>query len=159
MKTKSLRNDNKISRRFALLNILSSWRSPPKKNSVLDDFPLPSMPPPPQKRKFYLFCRLAVSEKHYKSTTTYMLCLLAKGLLVTEGCIPCCRNALCQGHSRPTSLLFLSLSGAPGLGTRGCKERVTAAYYSYYGDDPPRASRNNIVSFESCARRCMHNAR
>ena len=36
----------------------------PKKNpAFLDDFPLcPQAPSPPQKRKFYFYCRLAVSE-------------------------------------------------------------------------------------------------
>ena len=35
----------------------------PTKNSVLDDFPLcPQGPPPPQNRKFYFYCRLAVSD-------------------------------------------------------------------------------------------------
>ena len=35
----------------------------PTKNSVLDDFPLcPPLPPPPQSRKFYFYCLLAVSE-------------------------------------------------------------------------------------------------
>ena len=36
----------------------------PMKNSVLDDFPLcfPAHPPPPEKRKFYFYCRLAFSD-------------------------------------------------------------------------------------------------
>ena len=34
-----------------------------KKQAFLDDFPLcPKDPPPPQKRKIYFYCRLAVSE-------------------------------------------------------------------------------------------------
>ena len=55
--------DNKIWN----FKVLLSWRFPrkkqKKKNSVLDDFPLcPQGPPSLKKRKFYFYCRLAVSE-------------------------------------------------------------------------------------------------
>ena len=59
MTTKFL--DNKI----CAFKILLSWRFPrkKKKNSVLDDFPLCRQGPPLlKKRKFYFYCRLAVSE-------------------------------------------------------------------------------------------------
>ena len=50
--------DNKI----FTFEFLLSWRFP-RKQAFLDDFPLcPQGPPPPQKRKFYFYCRLAVSE-------------------------------------------------------------------------------------------------
>ena len=56
MTTKFL--DNKI----CTFNILLSWRFP-RKQAFLDDFPLcPQKAPPPQKRKFYFYCRLAVSD-------------------------------------------------------------------------------------------------
>ena len=35
----------------------------PTKNGVLDDFPLCPQCPPPQNRKFYFYCRLAVSDR------------------------------------------------------------------------------------------------
>ena len=50
--------DNKI----CTFKILLSWRFP-RKIAFLDDFPqCPPGPPPPQKREFYFYCRLAVSE-------------------------------------------------------------------------------------------------
>ena len=50
--------DNKI----CTFKILLSWRFP-QKQAFLDDFPLcPQGPPPPQKRKFNFYCRLAVSD-------------------------------------------------------------------------------------------------
>ena len=60
---RSLRNDNKITRRsnFHFQNFIVV--AFPTKNSVLDDFPLcPQGPPPLKKRKFYFYCRLAVSD-------------------------------------------------------------------------------------------------
>ena len=63
---RSLRNDNKISRQYNLhfqKKVVVAF--PTKKNSVLDDFPLcPQFPPPAKNRKFYFYCRLAVSEKN-----------------------------------------------------------------------------------------------
>ena len=56
MTTKFL--DNKI----CTFKILLSWRFPRKKNCFLDDSSLPPLLPP-QDRKFYFYCRLAVSEQ------------------------------------------------------------------------------------------------
>ena len=51
--------DNKI----CTLKILLSWRFPrKKKTALLDDFPLCHQGPPLKKRKFYFYCRLAVSD-------------------------------------------------------------------------------------------------
>ena len=56
MTTKFL--DNKIS----TFKILLSWRFL-RKTAFFDDLPpCPQGPPPPQKRKIYFYCRLAVSE-------------------------------------------------------------------------------------------------
>ena len=56
MTTKFL--DNKICN----FKILLSWCFP-RKTAFLGDFPLcPQGPPPLKKRKFYFYCRLAVSE-------------------------------------------------------------------------------------------------
>ena len=60
MTTKFL--DNKIS----TFKILLSWRFP-RKQAFLDDFPLCPQGPPPQKRKFYFYCRLAVSDTSLES--------------------------------------------------------------------------------------------
>ena len=58
MTTKFL--DNKI----CTFKILLSWRFP-RKQAFLEDFPLCPQGPPPQKRKFYFYCRLAVSERTF----------------------------------------------------------------------------------------------
>ena len=58
MTTKFL--DNKIS----TFKILLSWRFP-RKQALLDDFPLCPQAPPPQKRIFYFYCRLAVSDRSF----------------------------------------------------------------------------------------------
>ena len=55
MTTKFL--DNQI----CTFKILLAWRFP-RKTTFLDKFPLCPESPPPQKRKFYFYCRLAVSE-------------------------------------------------------------------------------------------------
>ena len=61
---RSLRHDNKTSRQynFHLQNFIVV--AFPTENSVLDNFPLcpPAHPPPPEKRKFYFYCRFAFSE-------------------------------------------------------------------------------------------------
>ena len=59
-----LRNDNRTSRLKKLHFRNCTVVATKKKNSVLDDFPLcPQSPPPPQNRKFYFYCRLAISER------------------------------------------------------------------------------------------------
>ena len=51
--------------KICTFTILLSWRFP-RKTAVLDDLPLCPQCPPPQKRKFYLYCRLAVSEDRFQ---------------------------------------------------------------------------------------------
>ena len=51
-----------LGNKICTFKILLSWRFP-RKNSVLDDFPLCHRGPPPVKnRNFYFYCRLAVSD-------------------------------------------------------------------------------------------------
>ena len=57
-----------LDNRICTLKIWLSWRFP-RKTAFLDDFPLcPQGPNPPQKCKFYFYCRLAVSELRWGQT-------------------------------------------------------------------------------------------
>ena len=52
-----------LDEKICTFKILLSWRFP-RKTAFLDEFPLcPQNAQPPQKRKFYFYCRLAVSER------------------------------------------------------------------------------------------------
>ena len=82
------------------------------KNSVLDNFPLcPPCPPPPEKRKFYFYCRLAFSE--YQGLRVPRLGVTRR---IKSHCVHCKRknhpNVLGRRHPSPDEKNPLQLQAA-----------------------------------------------
>ena len=94
----------------------------PTKNSVLDNFPPcpPAHPPPPEKRKFYFYCRLAFSESKwnglifrnhvFKAVVTCALLFLIHGLTIhTANLNDCARHCVSKMQSIQTIYKLPSL--------------------------------------------------
>ena len=102
MTTKFL--DNKICNFKFLLSLRF-----PRETVFLDNSPLYPLAPPPQKRKFYFYCRLAVSEKRSSTFGTPPHTPAMEDIVLLVKGLQCKSN--CRAFRRPVQSMCLDLHG------------------------------------------------